>query len=190
LWREPEQCSDELNNGQVVYGAFLEASGDCAKALDVVKEDFNAVTLAVLFAVKTWPFLSTGMGADDGLHLLRSNLSDDFVAIIGRVRNKSLALSVNGHYFFGDRAVMLLARCEFDVERAALGIDEGMDFGGEATSRTTQCILFDPPFPPEASWCARTTVASMMQPSSSTSNCNAFSTLAHIPPCDHRLNRL
>jgi hypothetical protein len=34
-----------------VYGPFLEARSDCAEALDVVKEDFNAVTLAVLFAV-------------------------------------------------------------------------------------------------------------------------------------------
>jgi len=134
-----------------VYGAFLEARGDCAKTLDVVKEDFNAVTLAVLFAVKTWLFLSTGMGADDGLHLLRSNLSNDFVGVVGRVCDESLTPSVNSDYFFGDRAIMLLARCEFDVKRAALGVDEGMDFGGEATSRTTQCIFFDPPFPPEAS---------------------------------------
>jgi hypothetical protein len=173
-----------------VYGAFLEASGDCAKALDVVKEDFNAVTLAVLFAIKTWPFLSTGMGADDGLHLLRSNLRDDFVGVVGRVRDEGLTPSVSRDYFFGDRAVMLLTRCEFEVKRAPFGVDEGMDFSGEATSRATQCILFDPPFPPEASWCARTTEASIMQPSSSTSSCNALSTLAQVPPCDHRLNRL
>ena len=171
-------------------GTFLEARGDCAKTLDVVKEDFNAVTLAVLFAVKTWLFVSTGVRTDDGLHLLRSNLSDDFVGVVSRIRDESLSPSVSGDYFFGDRAVMLLARCEFDVKRAALGVDEGMDFGGEATSRTTQCILFDPPFPPEASWCARTTEASIMQPSSSTSSCNALSTLAQVPPCDHRLNRL
>ena len=171
-------------------GAFLEARGNCAKALDVVKEDFNAVTLAVLFAVQTRLYISTGMGADDGLHLLRSNLRDDVVGVVGRVRDESLTLSVSSDYFFGNRAVMLLTRCEFDVKRAALGVDEGMDFGGEATSRTTQCILFDPPFPPEASWCARTTEASMMQPSSSTSSCNALSTLAQVPPWDHRLKRL
>ena len=151
MWRKPEQRRDELNDGQVVYGAFLEARGNRAKALDVMKEDFNAVTLSVLFAVETWLFLSTGMRADDGLHLPRSNLRDDFVGVIGRVRDESVALSVNGDYFFGDRAVVLLARREFDVKRAALGVDKGMDFGGEATSRTTQCIFFDPPFPPEAS---------------------------------------
>lgn len=134
-----------------MHGAFLEARGDRAKALDVVKEDFNAVTHSVLLAVKTWLFLSTRMGADDGLHLLRSNLSDDLIGVVGRVRNQSVTLSVDGDYFLGDRAVMLLARCEFDVKRAALGVDKGMDFGGEATSRTTQCIFFDPPFPPEAS---------------------------------------
>jgi hypothetical protein len=92
------------------------------------------------------------MGADDGLHLLRSNLRDDFVGVVGRVRDESLALSVSSDYFFGDRAVVLLARCEFDVKWAALGVHKGMDFGREAASRTTQCIFFDPPFPPEASW--------------------------------------
>jgi hypothetical protein len=35
-----------------VYGAFLEARGDRAKALDVVKEDFDTVTHSVLLAVK------------------------------------------------------------------------------------------------------------------------------------------
>lgn len=155
-----------------------------------MKEDFNAVTLIVHFAVKTWLSLATRMGADDGLHLLRSNLRDNVVGVIGRIRDEGSTSSVSGDYFFGDRAVMLLARSEFDVKRATLRVDEGVDFGGEATSRTTQCIFFDPPFPPEASWCARTTEASMMQPSSSTSSCNALSTLAQVPPCDHRLNRL
>ena len=173
-----------------MYGTFLEARGDCAKPLDVVKEDFDSVTLAILFAVKTGLFVSTWMRADDGLHLLLSNLRDDFVGVVGCVGDEGLTPSVSRDYFFGDRAVVLLARCEFDVKRAPLGVDEGMDFGGEATSRTTQCILFDPPFPPEASWCARTTEASIMQPSSSTSSCNALSTLAQAPPCDHRLNRL
>lgn len=65
---------------------------------------------------------------------------------------------------------MLLARREFDVERTAFGVDERVALRGEATSRVPQCTDFDPPFPPDASWCARTTEASMTQPSSSASS--------------------
>ena len=47
------------------------------------------------------------MRADDGLHLLRSNLSDNFVGVVGRIRDESLTPSVSRDYLFGDRAVML-----------------------------------------------------------------------------------
>ena len=116
-----------------------------------MEEDFNTVAFAVRFSVDARFGLSTGVGANDGLHLLRSNLSDDFIRVVGRVCNHSFASRVRSDYLFGNRAVMLLARCDFEVERAALGVDKGMDFGGETTSRVTQCIFFDPPFPPEAS---------------------------------------
>jgi hypothetical protein len=34
------------------------------------------------------------------------------------------------------------------------------------------------------------TEASIMQPSASTSNCSALRSVAHVPRCDHSLNRL
>ncbi len=116
-----------------------------------MEEDFDPVAFLVRFSVNARFSFPAGVRANDNLHLLCSNLSNYVIRVVGCVCNHSFAARMSRDYFFGNRAVMLLARCEFDVERAALGVDKGMDFGGEATSRVTQCIFFDPPFPPEAS---------------------------------------
>ena len=108
---------------------FLEPRGDGAKAFDVMKKDLDAVTLAVLFAVEPRLFAATRMGADDGLHLLGTNLSDNLVRVVGRVCDDRFALCVMGNYLFGDRTVMLLTRCEFEVKWAALGVDKRVDLG-------------------------------------------------------------
>lgn len=51
----------------------------------------------------------------------------------------------------GDRRLVLLTGGDFDVEWAPFGVDEYVDLRGEPTSRVTQCIADDPPFPPDAS---------------------------------------
>lgn len=94
-----------------------------------MKEDLDAVTLAVLFAVDPRLFAATRMGADDGLHLLGTNLSDNLVRVVGRVCDDRFAPCVMANYLFGDGTVMLLPRREFEVERAALGVDERVDLG-------------------------------------------------------------
>lgn len=62
--------------------------------------------------------------------------------------------------------------------------------GRNASSRTAQMISSDPPFPPAASWCARTTVASRREPVSSTSMASSLNTFSQTPRLAHRKNRL
>jgi hypothetical protein len=133
---------------------------------------------------------SIGVGTNDGLHSPIAHFRDDFVRVVSSVGNECRSSSVVPDDLFGDRGFVLLARRDFDVERATVRVDGCVQLRGEATSRVPQCIDFDPPFPPEASWCARTTEASMMQSSSSTSNCSALRIFAQVPRCDHALNRL
>jgi hypothetical protein len=59
---------------------------------------------------------------------------------------------VVGDDLFRNGRLVLLTRRELDVDRASFGVDERVDLGGETTSRTTQRIADDPPFPPAASW--------------------------------------
>lgn len=149
---------------------LLESGSDCSESLDVVEVDLDQVTLSVRLAIQSHLLLAIGMRAYDWSHLPLSHLGDDFVRVVTCVGNERLTRCVFPNDLCRYRGLVLLARREFEVERATFGVDECMELRGEATSRVPQCIEFDPPFPPEASWCARTTEASIMQPSSSASS--------------------
>lgn len=60
-------------------------------------------------------------------------------------------------------------------------VRDGVDFRRETSTTSTDIVTFDPPFPPDASWCARTTEPSMMEPVSSTSTCSSLKILAQCP---------
>lgn len=149
--RNPEQRRNELNKRKIVTGVLLETSCDYSESFDVVKVDFNQIALAVFSAVQSRLLESIGMWADDRLHLLLSYLSDDFVRIVARVRDKCLSLGVLSDDILGNRGLVLLACSDLNVQRPPFGVDKCMELRGETTSRVTQRIDFDPPFPPEAS---------------------------------------
>ncbi len=72
------------------------------------------------------------------------------VRVVTRIRDHRLAVSLReqlvGHHHF-----VALARREREVERAALGVDDGVELCRNASSRASQSIAFDPPLPPDAS---------------------------------------
>ena len=130
------------------------------------------------------------MRMDDRFHSKLLHASSDGVRVVRRVREDFLTSCVGAEDVFRDGRLVLLAWRELDVERPTLRVDEGVDLRGESTSRTTQCIALDPPFPPAASWCARTIDESMMTPSSSTLIWSALNMRAQWPKCDQRANLL
>lgn len=162
-------------------GVLLESGGDCSESFDVVEVDLNKIPLSVGLAVQSRLLVPARMSADDRLHSALSYCSDDFVRVVSRVADECVSLSVFLDNESGYRGFVLLRGREFNVERTPFGIDECVELRGEATSRVPQCIDFDPPFPPEASWCARMTDASTMQPSASTSYCSALRSVAQVP---------
>jgi hypothetical protein len=171
---EPNHRAGELKQGEIVSRGLFEAGGDGAEALQVVEEKFDMVALCVSLSVEARLSLAGRICVDDGLNFQCLQLSAYRVRVVAGIRYERLAAGVVGDDRFSDRRFVLLPRRDFDVERASLGIDEGMDFRGKPTSRTTERIAKDPPFPPAASWWARTTEASMMTPSSSASSCKAL----------------
>jgi hypothetical protein len=173
-----------------VASVLLESSGDCSESFDVVEVDLDEIPLSVGLAVQSRLLAPSWMSADDRLHSALPYSSNDVVRVVSSVTDECAPLCVFLDNERGYRGFMLLARREFDVERTPLGVDERVEFRGEATSRVPQCIDFDPPFPPDASWWARMTEASIMHPSASTSNCSALRSVAHVPRWDHSLNRL
>lgn len=79
---------------------------------------------------------------------------------------------------------------ERDVEGLPFRRGDRVDLGRNASSRTAQMIASDPPFPPAASWCARTMVASRSEPASSTSIASSLKSRSQTPFRAHRENRL
>jgi hypothetical protein len=163
---------------EVVFRGLLEASCQAAEALEVVEEHLDQVPYLVGLPVEPGLLPANRVGMNDRLHPGVLHALADRVRVVARVADELFAARVVTDDRLGDCRLVLLPRCDFDVERAAFRVGEGVDLGGEPTSRTTQCIADDPPFPPAASWWARTTDASMRTASSSTRNCSALKIFA------------
>jgi hypothetical protein len=116
-----------------------------------MEEDFDAIALSVPPSVEARLLLAGGVRVNDRLDLLRFQLSADRVRIVAGVRYERFAARVVRDDRFGDGRLVLLPRADFDVKRPPFRIDERVDFRGEPTSRTTQRVTDDPPFPPDAS---------------------------------------
>src|ERR1700710_762933 len=105
-----------------------------------MEEDLDTVALAVRASVEARLLLTRGIRVDDRLDLQRLQLDANRVRIVARVRYERLAAGVTGDDRCCDGRLVLLARCDFDVERTPFGVDERVDLRGEPTSRTPQCI--------------------------------------------------
>ncbi len=117
-----------------------------------MEEDLDAIALGVPLSVQARLFLARGVRVDDRLDLARFQLSADCIRIVACVGYERFATGVVCDDRLGDGRLVLLPRADFDVKGAPFRIDERVDFRGEPTSRTTQRITDDPPFPPDASW--------------------------------------
>jgi hypothetical protein len=137
---------------EVVSRSLLEAGSDGTEALQVMEEDLDAIALSVPPSIEARLLLARGVRVDDRLDFQRFQLSADRVRIVACVRYERFAAGVVRNDRFGDGRLVLLSRADFDVEGAPFRIDERVNFRGEPTSRTTQRIADDPPFPPDASW--------------------------------------
>lgn len=178
-----------MNGCQEVGGRLLVAAGDGAKAFDVMEEalDFSAKPIeGARFAATV--VLSRGIHRDDGLHAPLPDRADDSVGVVSGVGDESLAGRMLDQVLRFRRVVLLAGR-EDDVKRLPLTGGDGVELGRKTSSRAAQSIASDPPFPPAASWCARTTVPSMSEPTSSSMR-SALKTCSQTPRLAHRAKRL
>jgi len=123
-----------------------------------------------------------------GLHAQLPDRADDRIGIVPGICDESLAGRVLDQILRFGRVVLLAGR-EDDVERLALTGGDRVELGRKTSSRAAQSIASDPPFPPAASWCARTTVPSMSEPTSSSMR-SALKAFSQTPRLAHRAKRL
>ena len=87
----------------------------------------------------------------------------DRVAVISPIGQQDAGITVALIHQVGiSRAVVSLAGAQDDAYGQPLGVGSEMDFGREATSRTTKSLALSPLFKPAAQWCARTMVLSII----------------------------
>jgi hypothetical protein len=178
-----------VDGREKIGGRLLVAAGDGAKAFDVMEEALDISAEAIKGArLATAIVLSRGIHRDDGLHASLADRTDDRVGVVSRIRDESFADRVLDQVLRFRRVVLLTGR-EDDVERLPLTGSDRVELGRKTSSRAAQSIASDPPFPPAASWCARTTVPSMSEPTSSSMR-RALKTSSQTPRLAHRAKRL
>ena len=165
---QPSPSAGKFNHGEEVSSSLIVAAGHGTEPFNVVEEAFDSIAFSIESAVEAPSiFLSGGIAADDDLHFAPSNLPRQIVGVVARVTDKSMALRVL-EQLVGCDHVMAISRRQRDVERTTFEVGERVDLRRESSSTTTQTIADDPPFPPAASWCARTLLPSTMDPVLST----------------------
>jgi hypothetical protein len=140
---------------------FVIASCDGTEAFERMEPAFNLVAQAVELAVQAPSPRMQGVLRDDGLHTASSDGVVDGLPRVARVGDAGPAPGML-HQFFGLGGLVPMSLGQRDVDRLAVRRGDRVDLGRKASSRTAQMIASDPPFPPAASWCARTVVASRM----------------------------
>jgi hypothetical protein len=178
-----------MDDGQVVARRFLVAGGDAAERLERVEEDLDEISVAIQLLVVATNAPPGGIRRDDIFHATGADGATDMASIIAGVGDTGLACGLRNERP-SDRGFMLLAGRQLDVERATFEIYDRVELGRKASTRASQSIASQPPFPPAASWWARAIVASSKLPRLSTRKRRALKMRSKRPARDQLAKRL
>ena len=115
-----------------------------------MEEALDAITLAIEPPVQLVLHAPLRLRVDDGLHALVDDGLDEVVRVVAGVADERFSSRMREQIVRRDQLVPL-ALCERDVDRATLGVDDGVEFGRKTASRMAEAVFLDPPFPPDAS---------------------------------------
>ena len=115
-----------MDESEIVSSGLLVASCDRSKSLEAMDEDLDVVPDAVELTIEASLVLSGWIAVDDGLHSACVHGRNNTICIVSGVGNERAASRVRNQLLSHHRIVDL-ARRERDLDRAALGVDEGME---------------------------------------------------------------
>ena len=147
---EPNQRAGKMDDGQVVTSCLLVAGGDAAARFERVEEDLDEIAVAVQLLVVATNVSPRGIGRDDVFHAAGADGATDMASIVAGVGNTGVASGLCDERR-RDGGFVLLARGQLDVERTTLEIYDRVELGRKASTRASQSIASEPPFPPAAS---------------------------------------
>ena len=130
--------------------------------LELAEEALDKVALAIERLAEAGLPFAVGLGGDIGHCALRLDQVANAVAVIGLVTQYDGARRQPVEQPERGRCIVRLASRQAEPDREPLGIDDDVDFGGEAAARATETRIWTPLFAVAACWCARIEVLSII----------------------------
>jgi hypothetical protein len=126
-----------------VAGSFFIACGDASELFDKIEEALNEVTFGIECEVATSCDLAVRFWRDDrfdGSHLKALNKA---ICVVAFVAEEGFGLHLCGEGF-GLVDIVDLPACKADGHRIAQGVDDHMNFGGQAAARAAYGLVGAP----------------------------------------------
>jgi len=153
---EPEPCGGEGHGRQEVASELVVAGRDASEVLELVEEALDEIAMPVDVRIDRAADAHVALAGDVSVGAVRFDDLDDGaseVATVGHdVARQAKALEQLGR----GGLVGCLARREYQANRQTAGVDDGVDFCGQSSTRTANGVIRAPFFPPAACWWART----------------------------------
>ena len=132
---QPDSDGGELDQGEIVYVVLFVARSDGSEVLQLVEEPLDQVTEAVEILAEGWDVDPSWVGLDVGPGSALSHGGAEGIAVIAAIAEQRLAGCDAIKHVGGVSAVMRLPLGELERDRVAVGIDDGVDLGGQTAPR-------------------------------------------------------
>lgn len=143
---EPQSHRGELDHGEEVFGQFVVAGGNPAEVLQLGEEALDQVPLAVEPSAEVRFCSAVGLWRDVGERPFLAERRPDAIRVVGLVRQHDCPSANMIEQTVGGLAIMALPGGQAQPDRAALPVDDRVDFGREATSGATETMISIPLF--------------------------------------------
>ena len=187
---DPIECADEGCGGNEISGEFVVAGGDAPPILDAAKVVFDFVAPSVEAFGAISFLVSIAAARDDRQGAFILDLLSDFLAVVSLIGSDGEWWPWRVEHICNDLAVMDLSAGHGKVQRAALAVDNRMDFCGAATAADADRLILLPPFAPLAARWAFTMVLSIRYRPSRDFEASVSKIRFQMPRRDQRLKRL
>ena len=124
-----------MNAGEESLGEFVVTSGDGPKVLEHVEETLNEIAFTVESEIAPTRGFSIRLGRNDWGDRPIAEGSDEGVGVEGLVSDQSAGID-GFDQRLGTSEFVILAGAEHHLDRIAEGVDEGVNFGGQSSTRS------------------------------------------------------
>ena len=151
-----------MHHAKEMSQVFFISSSNSSVVLQFKKEILDQMPVFIQKLIIFSRFFGIPAARNHWNPSLAVNRFYEFFTVVTLVCKDITVLQIEGHHQFFSRFVITdLTACQINFNRITQRIDYGVDLGGISTSRTTNSLLFRPPFPPAPCWCTRIYVPSI-----------------------------